>query len=105
MKKIILMSVMMVAIAAFAAPSIASVLVQSTQITPQEEKVKIKLDELPTPVKQTIAGDDTLKALTIVEGWKMQKVDKTVYYKVGFTNGSAEKIWKTYNPEGKEIKE
>lgn len=105
MKKIILIPVMIIAVATFAVPAIASVIEKRTEITFQEEEVKIKLDELPTPVKQSIAGDNSLRALTIVEGWKVQKVDKTVYYRVGFTNGPEEKVWKTYNAQGKEIKE
>lgn len=105
MKKIILMSAMMVAGAAFAAPTIASVVSTPMEITLQEEKVQIKPDELPTPVKQTIAGDETLNGLTVSEAWQVTKVDGIVHFKVGFDNGSEDKLWKTYDAEGKEIKE
>lgn len=105
MKKIILMSAMMIGGAAFAAPTFGSLISTPIEITQQEEKVKIELDALPTPVKQTIAGDETLQALTIVEAWQIKKVDETVLFKVGFDKGTEDKLWKTYNAEGKEIKE
>lgn len=73
MKKIILMSAMMVAGAAFATPTIASGISNSLEINLQEEKVQIKPDELPTPVKQTIAGDVSLQALTLTEAWEVKK--------------------------------
>lgn len=105
MKKIILMSAMMVAGATFTAPTIASVISTPIEITLQEEKVKIELDALPEPVKQSIAADETLQALTITEAWQIKKVDETLHFKVGFDNGTEEKLWKTYDAEGNEIKE
>lgn len=105
MKKIILLSAIMVSGAAFTAPTIASVISTPIEITLQEEKVKIELDALPTPVKQAIAADETLQELTIVEAWQIKKVDETVHFKVGFDNGTEEKLWKTYDAEGNEIVE
>lgn len=106
MKKIVLMSAIMVAGVAFAAPTtIASAISYSIEVNQQEEKVQIKPDQLPTPVKLTIGADDSLQALTLVEAWKFTKVDKVVYYKVAFNNGTENKLWKSYNAEGIEIKE
>lgn len=105
MKKNILMSAMMVAGAAFATPTIASVIANPIEITLQEEKVQIKPDELPTPVKQTIAGDEALMGLTLTEAWSVKKVDGVVYFKVAFDNGTEDKLWKTYDAEGNEIKD
>lgn len=105
MKKIILMSAMMVAGAVLAAPVLASSISYSVEMNQQEEKVQIKPDQLPTPVKLTIGADDSLQALTLVETWKVTKVDKVVYYKVAFNDGTENKLWKSYNAEGIEIKE
>ncbi|MDO8966908.1 hypothetical protein [Algoriphagus sp.] len=105
MKKIILMSAMMVAGAAFVTPTIAKVISNPMEITLQEEKTQIKPDELPTPVKLTIAGDDTLKELTLAEAWQVKKVDGVVHFKVAFDNGTEDLLWKTYDAEGNEIKE
>lgn len=105
MKKNILMSAMMMAGAAFATPAIASVIPNPMEITLQEEKVQIKPDDLPTPVKQTIAGDVSLQSLTLLEAWEVKKVNGTIHFKVSFDNGTEDKLWKTYDPEGNEIKE
>lgn len=105
MKKIMLMSAMLVAGAAFTTPTIAAAISNPMEIVQQEEKVKIEPDALPTPVKQTIAGDETLQNLTIAEAWQVTKVDGMVHFKVGFDNGTEDKLWKTYDAEGKEIKE
>lgn len=105
MKKIILMSAIMVAGAAFAAPVLASAISNSVEMNQQEEKVQIKPDQLPTPVKLTIGADDSLQVLTLVEAWKVTKVDQVVYYKVAFNNGTENKLWKSYSAEGIEIKE
>jgi hypothetical protein len=105
MKKIILMSAMMVAGAAFVSPTIADVISDTTGIAIQEEKTQIKPDELPTPVKLTIAGDDTLKELKLAEAWQVKKVDGIVHFKVAFENGTEDLLWKTYDAEGNEIKE
>lgn len=105
MKKIILMSAMMVAGAAFVTPTIADVISDTTGIAIQEEKTQIKPDELPTPVKLTIAGDDTLKELKLAEAWQVKKVDGIIHFKVAFENGTEDLLWKTYDAEGNEIKE
>jgi len=105
MKKIVLMSVIMVAGVAFATPTIASAISYAIEVNQQEEKVQIKPDQLPTPVKLTIGADDSLQAFTLIEAWKITKVDKVVYYKVAFNNGTENKLWKSYNAEGIEIKE
>jgi hypothetical protein len=103
MKKIVLMSAMMVAGAAFAAPTIAEVTTTS-EICIQEEMIQIKPDDLPDPVKQTITGDETLKEFPVAEAWQHKTVEGQVTYKVAFDNGTADKLWKTYDPQGKEIK-
>ncbi|MFN4000440.1 hypothetical protein [Algoriphagus sp.] len=105
MKSSIFISAMLLAFAAFVGPTLASEVSNSMGLTIQEEKVQIKPDQLPTPVKQTIAGDDSLLGLTLAEAWKVKKVDQTVYYQVVFVNGPVAKLWKSYNAEGKEIKE
>lgn len=105
MKKTILMSAMLVAGAAFAAPTIAEVVSQPMEISLQEEKTQIKPDELPDPVKQAIAGDETLKAFPVAEAWQIKGVEGEVTFKVAFDNGTADKLWKTYDAQGKEIKE
>lgn len=105
MKKSIIISAMMIASAAFVGSSLASGISGNMELTVQEEKVQIKPDQLPTPVKQTIAGDDSLLGLTLTEAWEVKKVNKTVYYKVAFVNGPVDKLWKSYDAEGNEIKE
>lgn len=99
------MSAMMVAGVAFASPTIAEVGASSMGISLQEEKTQIKPDALPDPVKQTIVGDETLKAFPVSEAWQIKSVDGTMTFKVAFDNGTADKLWKTYDPEGNEIKE
>lgn len=105
MKKTLLMSALMVAGAAFAAPTIADVVTNSMEISLQEEKTQIKPDELPDSVKQTIAGDETLKEFPVAEAWQIKSVEGVVTFKVAFDNGTADKLWKTYDAQGKEIKE
>ncbi|WP_187175132.1 hypothetical protein [Algoriphagus sp. AK58] len=105
MKKTILMSTLLVAGAAFVQPAVASVSTDAIEISIQEEKVQINANELPEPVKTTIAGDETLKGSAISEAWKITSVDKKVHYKVTFTNAQGEKMDKNYDAEGNEIKE
>lgn len=105
MKKIILMSAMMVTGAAFVAPTFAEVETISVEISLQEERTQIKPDELPAPVKQTIAGDDALKEFPVAEAWQIKTVEGQVTFKVAFDNGTEDKLWRTYDPQGKEIKE
>lgn len=104
MKKIVLMSALMVAGAAFAAPTIAEVATRSLEFNLQEEMIQIKPDDLPDPVKQTITGDETLKEFPVAEAWQIKSVEGQITYKVAFDNGTADKLWKTYDPQGKEIK-
>lgn len=104
MKKIILVSALLAAGISLANPATASERAIPSEITQEEKKVKIELDALPVPVKQTIAGDVTLQALTILEAYKVTRVDETVYFQVGFDNGTRDKVWKSYDTEGKEIK-
>lgn len=99
------MSAMLVAGASFAAPTIAEVVTKSTEISLQEEKTEIKPDELPAPVKQTIAADETLKEFPVAEAWQVKSVEGVITFKVAFDNGTEDKLWKTYDPEGNEIKE
>ncbi|WP_051315001.1 hypothetical protein [Algoriphagus terrigena] len=105
MKKVILIFAVMVGGAAFAAAAIADKVARSVVITLQEEKIQIKPDDLPTPVKQTIAGDETLKDFPVSEAWQFKSAEGQITYKVGFDNGTADKLWKTYDPQGNEIKE
>ncbi len=105
MKKIVLMSAMMVAGAAFAAPTIAEVATKPMEISLQEEKTQIKPDDLPNPVKQTISGDETLREFPVAEAWQVKSAEGQITYKVAFDNGTADKLWKAYDPQGREIKE
>lgn len=105
MKKIILMSAMMLAGAALVTPTIAKVISNPLEIALQEEKTQIKPDELPAPVKLTIAGDHTLNTLTLAEAWQVKKIDGVVHFKVAFDNGTEDLLWKTYDAEGNEIKD
>ena len=95
----------MVSGAAFAAAAIADKVARSVVVTLQEEKIQIKPDDLPTPVKQTIASDETLKNFPVAEAWQLKSAGGQLTYKVGFDNGTADKLWKTYDPQGNEIKE
>lgn len=99
------MSVMLTAGIAVTAPVVASTVKPAIEISQQEEKTQIKPDELPVPVKQRIAGDETVVNMPIAEAWQIKKEDGTYHYKVGFDNGTADKFWKTYDAEGNEIKE
>jgi hypothetical protein len=105
MKKSTLMSAIMVAGVAILSPSMAFQISSNVELAVQEEKVQIKPDQLPTPVKQTIAGDDSLRGLTLTEAWKVKRLDETVYYQVVFVNGPVDKLRKSYDAEGNEIKE
>lgn len=100
-----IMSVMLAAGIAVTSPILANSITSNVEIVKQEEKTQIKPDELPVPVKQKIAGDETVMNLTIAEAWKIKNEDGTYHFKVGFDNGTADKMWKTYDAEGNEIKE
>ncbi len=106
MKKTILMSALLfsgVATATLvAAPNeISTVTIEMNQ----DEKVKIEADALPTPVKATITGDETVSSFPIIEAWQIAKPEGKFHYKVVFDNGEEEKITKKYDEEGNEIKE
>lgn len=105
MRKTILMSAMMAASTAFAAHASAEVTADLVEVSLQEERIQIKPDDLPDPVKQTVAGDETVRAFPVAEAWQFKDASGKITYKVGFDNGTASKFWKTYDPQGKEIKE
>lgn len=105
MKNTVLMSAMMMAGLSLAVPVTANASRALTEVSMQEEQIQIKPDDLPTPVKQTIASDETLKEYPVAEAWQIKSVSGKVTYKVGFDNGTADKLWKTYDPQGKEITE
>ena len=100
-----IMSVMLAAGIAVTSPILANSITSNVEIVNQEEKTQIKPDELPVPVKQKIAGDETVMNMTITEAWKIKNEDGTYHFKRGFDNGTADKMWKTYDAEGNEIKE
>ncbi|MBN7812110.1 hypothetical protein J0A68_14245 [Algoriphagus sp. H41] len=105
MKKTAFLSALIVAGAAFAAPTLAYVAHAPVAISLQEEQIQIKPDDLPTPVKQTITSDESLKEYPVSEAWQNKCVEGKITYRVSFDNGTADKLWKAYDPEGKEITE
>ncbi|GAA0881145.1 hypothetical protein GCM10009119_41150 [Algoriphagus jejuensis] len=105
MKKITVIFAMIMTVAVSATPTTASVVSTFADLTLQEERIQIKPEELPDPVKQTISGDETLKEFPIAEAWQFKTAVGLTTFKVAFDNGSADKLWKTYDPEGNEIKE
>jgi|SRR5690606_24848612 len=105
MKKILLALAVMTFGASFASPGISLQQAAVSSAIVQEERIQIKPDTLPNPVKQTITTDETLKGFPIAEAWQFKSVDGAVTFKIAFDNGTADKLWKTYDPEGNEIKE
>lgn len=103
MKKILVMAIVLLTGGTFAGYSFPAH--EPSGIVVQAEKNQIRPDDLPAPVKQTIAADETLKAYPVAEAWEIKTVGGRTTYKVGFDNGTADKLWKTYDPEGKEITE
>ncbi len=105
MKKTILMSAMLFAGVAMAAPQITASVVTPMSTLMQEEKVKIEADALPVPVKVTITGDKTVNEFPIAEIWQVTQADGTFHFLVTFENGTAEKLSKKYDKDGVEIKD
>ena len=105
MKKTFLLTALIAAGVAFATPTIAYTLSSPVVILQEEEKTQISPNDLPDPVKQTIVMDETLAEFPVSEAWQITKVDGVIHYKVGFDNGTEEKLWKKYDAEGKEIKD
>lgn len=104
MKKSMLIATMFAAGVAFAAP------LQASNLTPvgieiQEGKVKIEPDTLPDPVKTSIANDEEVKSLTIIEAWQWTMPDGSFQFQVVFDNGTEEKLSKKYDKDGNEIKD
>lgn len=105
MKTMMLMSALLLAGSAYVQPSFAGITSKSMEISILEEKVQIKSDELPEPVKNAIAADETLKGAAVAEAWKITKDDGAVHFTIIFTNAQGEKMNKSYDAEGNEIKE
>lgn len=104
MKKTILMSAMLFAGVAMAAPHITTSVVSPMSTLRQEEKVKIEADALPVPVKVRITGDETINDLPIADAWQVTQADWTLHFLVTFENGTEEKLSKKYDEDGIEIK-
>ncbi|RIW12535.1 hypothetical protein D0X99_18645 [Algoriphagus lacus] len=105
MKKSFLITAILAAGAVIATPSIAGVTTDPIEFSIQEEKVQIKPDDLPTPVKTAITQDESLKTATVTGAWKITKSDGSVHFMVSFDKGQGEKMDQTYDAEGKKIKE
>ncbi len=105
MKEIFGMSMLLLLGAAFSSPILANATSNGWKVIFQTEKIRIKPDDLPTPVKQTISSDEKLKEYPVAEAWQIKSPGGQITYKVAFDNGTADKLWKTYDPEGKEITE
>ena len=105
MKKIVGVSMLLLSGSGFTSPIIASSTRAGWEITFQAEKNQIKPDDLPTPVKQTIVSDESLKEYPVSEAWQIKGISAQITYEVAFDNGTADKLWKTYDPQGKEITE
>lgn len=104
MKKVLLMSAMLVAGAAMAAPALLQKNVTPMDQTIQQEKVKIEAEALPEAIKKVIAENEELKALPIAEAFQIAQLDGKFQFEVIFDNGTEEKITKKYDLEGNEIK-
>ncbi|MBN3583317.1 hypothetical protein JYB64_13035 [Algoriphagus aestuarii] len=104
MKKVLLMSAMLVTGAAMATPQFMLNNGTSVEAIAQQEKVKIEADALPDAVKAAIAESDEVKALPIAEAFQITQLDGTFHFEVIFDNGTEEKLTKKYDQEGNEIK-
>jgi antitoxin component YwqK of YwqJK toxin-antitoxin module len=104
MKKVLLMSAMLVAGAAMAAPELLQKNVTPMDQTIIQEKVKIEAEALPEAIKKVIAENEELKALPIAEAFQITQLDGKFQFEVIFDNGTEEKITKKYDQEGNEIK-
>ena len=104
MKKVLLMSAMLVTGAAMATPQF--ILNNSTpmEVIAQQEKVKIEAEALPDAVKATITESEEVKALPIAEAYQITQLDGKFHFEVIFDNGTEEKLTKKYDQEGNEIK-
>ena len=98
------MSALMAGSIAFTSTAAVS-LVDSPSVIISQEKTQIKPDELPEAVKKAIAADESLKTTPVVEAWKVPTPEGKFHFKVGFDNGSEEKLWKTYDEEGNVVGE
>jgi antitoxin component YwqK of YwqJK toxin-antitoxin module len=105
MKKVLLMSAMLVTGAAMATPTLLQKNVTPMEQNAQEEKVKIEADALPEAVKTAIAANEEVKALTIAEAFQVKQLDGKLHFEIVFDNGTEEKLTKKYDQEGNEIKE
>ena len=104
MKKILLMSAMLLTGVAIASPQLTT-----NSLTPMsiqlEDKVKIEPNDLPDAVKNSIIGDETTNKFPVTEAWKVTLSEGVFHYIVTFENGTEEKLSKKYDEEGVEIKD
>ncbi|MEP0710456.1 hypothetical protein [Algoriphagus sp.] len=105
MKKVLLMSAMLVAGAAMATPAVLQENVNPMEQIAQQEKVKIEAEALPDAVKTAIAANEEVKALPITEAFQITQLDGKFHFEVIFDNGTEEKLTKKYDQEGNEITE
>lgn len=69
----------------------------------QQEKIKIKPDDLPVPVKTKITGDALVGALPLLESYKITQPQGKFIYEVVFDGGAEMRITKKYNEKGEEV--
>ncbi len=105
MKKSILMSALLLGGLAITSPKISATPLPTSYEQSQQENVKIDADQLPEAVKNSISADESVAALSIAEAWKMTAPESKLHFKVIFDNGTEEKLSKTYDEAGNEIKE
>lgn len=103
MKKLILMSALFAGGIAFTSTDVFANSTAETPIVISQEKTQIEPDKLPDAVKQAIAADESLKGMMIAEAWQAPTPEGKLHYQVAFDNGTEEKLWKTYDADGKVV--
>jgi antitoxin component YwqK of YwqJK toxin-antitoxin module len=105
MKKSILMSALLLGGLAVTSPKITATTLPATLEQSQQENVKIDAEQLPEAVKNSISTDESVATLSIAEAWQIPVPEGKFHFKVIFDNSTLEKVSKTYDEAGNEIKE
>lgn len=66
----------------------------------QQEKVEIKVDELPQAVKDVLAGED-YTGWTVAKAYKITEEGKPTLFEVNLTKTDVEPMTLTFDEEGK----
>lgn len=79
-------------------------ILESTETTISQDKVKLEPQDLPQTIKESIANDDEISGLQITEAWQVTDENGSMYYHIKFDEGGDE-VEKKYNAQGEEIED